>query len=347
MLALLQMMTKSPDTIELIKTIIFLTSMVLLPYLALFSGSLILSIVFNLKFLKKANPFHNEIAIDLIDVLTEKKVYPVLFAFIPLLIIYFSLNLLLGDAVKNLQIYLLASIAGFLLTSVLAYAYKHALHFEQILREQNKQGESGLYYSKVFTVKKYYGIFAAVILIINLITLFVFLETVYSRQLMRYQELFSSVLTLNFIIKTVQFISLGILFVSIVYLFEIFRTNTSLAKNEIIKNYIQVKFSLIALSAILAVPFFIVVSSIFADKLSLDYNYFYLAFVIVLLFLALAHYIYKIFISSVIEKPGRLLVLFSLIILLLIAQDYYRLITASKYKLSYLNEKYISEQIKK
>jgi len=123
----------TPAHLALIKILLIIMFLLHLPYIGMFIGSSLFSVIFNLSGKKKGNKLHSTFARDLIDTVAFNKSIGIILGALPLLVIalIYSQILYAGNAV-TMQ-YLVYSFLPIILGLIFVYIYKYTIRLEKDL----------------------------------------------------------------------------------------------------------------------------------------------------------------------------------------------------------------------
>lgn len=114
----------SADQLGVVKLLLLVVFLVHLPYIGMTIGGSLLSVIFNLRDQRKHNPIFARLAWDTIDTIAYNKSVGVIFGFLPLVVIFIALALILYQSGSFSFVYLALAILLAFVGLALVFGYK-------------------------------------------------------------------------------------------------------------------------------------------------------------------------------------------------------------------------------
>ncbi len=322
---------QSAEHLILLKYLLFLTLLVLLPYLSVLLGSTIFSVT-NIITGNK-NKLKNKFAKDLIDIFTPNKVMAISLGIVPFISIILCLEQLLFGVSSHITSGLIISLSTFVIGVITLYLYKYSFGRNETTIENE------INYNPSIIL----GVLAIVFILFSTYLLLGILQFIIDTRLWNAEGvlinvLFSSTTFLYFLF----FISISFVSTSTVILYKHFK-NSKGANNDLteysafIKNF-SLKTGL--LFAFMQPLLFVLVFISYPDN-SLSFIYFIVGTVVLLLMLLLSILFYDMKRSENINLSGQSVFVILLLFSLIIAKDIFAFDTSTKVHFLKLDHSYL------
>jgi len=342
---------QSAQNILLLKYLLFLTLLILLPYLSVMIGSTLFSIIHFFKGRNTENKNHLLFAKELIELFTMNKVMAIGLGVVPMLSIIFSFGQLLYgsnlDVTENLVFILLLLISGLFLI----YIYKSSFGLKNITNIRSsvyeldgvKEKEFSEFQSSNSGLLAMGGVLGLVILLLVTYILIGLLQLIIdSSQWTNTAQLWSIIFSANSFLYFLFFISMSISVTSAIVMYKYFRDESSnkIYSNDYL-NYAE-KFSLqTGLIFAFVQPLLFVLSFISSPQEALSFTFFLTAIFILLLMLVISVLFYLMYKDSKTKLRGVAIFSFLILFATLIYKDQLAFDTASKKQMVNLENEYI------
>lgn len=341
---------QSAHHIELLYGLLILTFLLFIPYLALVTGSLILSLFFNRKGKATGDSKYFGLAKKLIDIITFNKSISFALGVVPLLSIIFSYAQLLQGVNSGVPEYLLAALILLLVSIVSLYTYKYSFHLKDILDSSDvKSDDAEKFKSASNTLFNKTGKYSLYLL---LLTSWIFFGAIsIARESSMWENSFYDVFfSVDSIVKFVGFIFLSLFVTSITVFYTYFRPNTEFKTDESERELLRSTTLKTALVSLLFLPIFLLTDLLTTSGEALSGSVFIFSLFAVLTLIFISIMLYFMIKNNNAEYVNSVLFLSIIFMIFFVVKDQSAFETSSRIqfvKLSSAYEEYKTELLKK
>ncbi|RMD50257.1 MAG: hypothetical protein D6830_03165, partial [Ignavibacteria bacterium] len=217
---------QSAHHIELLYGLLILTFLLFVPYLAMVTGSLLLSLRFNKKGDRTGEKINYDLAKRIIDIVTYNKSLSFALGIIPVLSMIFSYAQILQGTGSGIAEDMLIALVLLIIAIIALYTYKYSFHFKDILGKVNDEDEEVEKY-KVGS-QKLFKKAGKLSLYLTLFTAWVFFAVVSAAResSMWGSNFFEMLFSVDAIVSFLGFIVLSDFITAVVVFYAYFRPNT-------------------------------------------------------------------------------------------------------------------------
>ncbi|MBL1214548.1 MAG: cytochrome c [Ignavibacteriae bacterium] len=354
---------QSMEHIQLLKTMLIVTYIILLPYLGVLFGTVLFSVMYNSKGRRLNNPVYIKFSKNLIDVLTQNKSMAFGLGAVPMLSAIFCYAQLLHQSNVGVTENMIFALILFLAAVIAIYTYKYSFHLKDVLKlvEHNSKA-SNITDEKVVNDFKAYqnrtnkmllksGTYGLVLLALSL---YIFVGSMQlANDSSRWGEgisivsiLFSSSTFIYFLF----YISASFVLTSLCVIYLFFKhENDSVEQDAEYSSFVK-NFSLKTALIFTGIQFILVAVSLFTlPDISLSYSVFGYTLISLSLLLVIINLVYFMIKESSLRFRNSALFLFLIFFVFIIIKDQYAFETSSQIQFKELAENYTvyEEDLKK
>lgn len=337
---------QSAEHLQLLNYLLALSLLVLIPYLAVLLGFTFISAIFYRKGISSSNEEYLKISKLLIDSVTFNKVMVLGFGFIPLIttgLILVQVLYLSGVHVEN---YFYISIISFIVSFLFIYSFKHSLGIYLVTKTvSNNQSDEIVkdYAEKTKHINKKYPAWGLFFLLISVYFLTSGIQLSTNNILWGTDyNFFSSLLSFSTIFYFLAFLSLSVLLSYSVFIFLLKKN-----ENDFTENYLQ-EFSKTGLSGVLisviTYTLFITLRLVFTPYSGLSFDYFLLMIFTFVFLLIIANQSYNMLKELKLKSVNSVLFVTVIVILLSVVQNTSAFSISSNREITKIADKYLIYQ---
>jgi cytochrome c len=345
---------QSMEHINLLKTMLVVTYIILLPYLGVLFGTVLFSVMYNSKGRKLNNPVYIKFSKNLIDVLTQNKVMVFGLGAIPMLSVIFCYAQLLHQSNVGVTENMIFALLLFLAAVFAIYIYKYSFHLKDILKlVDHKSEDTASVDEKVVNDFKVYqnstnkmllrsGVYGLVLLTLSLYILVGSIQL--ANDSSRWGEgisilniLFSSSTFIYFLF----YISASFVLTALCVIYLYFKPQNKMAEEDAEYSSFAKSFSLKTALIFTGIQFVLIVVSLFTlPAVSLSYSVFGFTLLSLLLLLVIINLFYFMLKESSLRFRNSALFLFLIFFVFMIIKDQYAFETSSQIQFKELASNY-------
>jgi cytochrome c len=339
---------QSPTNILLLKYLLFLTLLILLPYLSVLLSTTLFSAMHFNKGKNKGNRDYLIFANELIDMFTVNKVMSISLGLIPLLSIMFILSQLLLNSSLNVTSHLFFALIIFIAALIYVYTYKYSFRLKNIFNLVNvsettskdlvKEFE-GLKESNSKLLSKS-GIIAFLLLsIVSYILISVLQIVSDSSRWTADSSFFDLLLSANSFLYFLFYLSFSFSITCAAIMFKFFKSGQKEFGQDYL-NYVKTFSLKTGLIFTFVQPLLFVLTVISSPKSSLSFQIFIAGAIILLLMLVISIMFYVMYKESKVNLGGSAVLIFLILISAIIYKDQLAFDTASQKQILNVNMEY-------
>jgi cytochrome c len=320
---------QSPSNILLLKYLLFLSLLILLPYLSVLIGSTFFSIMHFIKGKNLGSRIYLKFANELIDLVTPNRGMSFSLGVVPILSIMFIFGQLLLNSGLNINMNLLFVLILFVISAVYVYTYKYSFRLKNIFNlvnvenlENNKTIDEFKKFNKSNSkILANSGIIGLLLLLLVSYLLISILQVTFdSSEWIGEKSLFTILLSVSSILYYLFYIAFSFALTCSVIMFKFFKNNSPEYSLEY-KNYIKsftLKTGLIFTSL---QPLLFVLSVLENDRSAISFQLFIATSIILILMLLISIIIYFMYKESKTHLNGSLVFVFLILVSVIIYKD--------------------------
>ncbi len=339
---------QSPTHILLLKYLLFLTLMILLPYLSVLLSTTFFSIMHFVKGKNSEDRKHLIFSNELIDMFTMNKVMAFPLGLVPLLSVMFIIGQLLLNSALNVTPHLFFAFIVFIAALVYLYTYKYSFGLKNIFNlvnitdstDSNLVNEFEGFKNSNSKLLSKSGIIALVLLSIVAYILISVLQIAADSSIWSTDNSFwSIILSVNSFIYFLFYLAFSVSITCAAILYKYFKSGQKEYENDYL-NYVKTFALKTGLIFTLVQPLLFVLTILSTPKSSLSFSIFIFGAIILSLMLIISIMFYVMYKEQKTHLGGSLVMVFLILISAIIYKDQLAFDTSSQKQMLNLNKEY-------